>query len=107
MSVRPGPGALAAIRLSFAGAAAAVGEWTNGPLLAALLLLLPVLLPGAKRASKDFAFPWPAALTLFSFCLLAAMFCPPIYGTGEIGELRLVNIVFFAFVFLVVGNLFY
>ncbi|MDO4990585.1 MAG: hypothetical protein Q4E45_08795, partial [Eubacteriales bacterium] len=38
MSLRPGPGALAAIRLSFASAAAAVGEWTNGPLLAALLL---------------------------------------------------------------------
>lgn len=107
MSVRPGPGALAAIRLSFACAAAAVGEWTNGPLLAALLLLLPVLIPGAKRASKDFAFPWPAAVTLFSFCLLAAMFCPPLYGTGEIGELRLVNIVFFAFVFLAAGNLFY
>ena len=107
MSMRPGPGALAAIRLSFVSAATAVGEWSTRPLLAALALLLPVLIPGARRASEDFAFPWPAAVTLFSFCLLAAMFCPPIYGTGVVGELRLVNIVFFAFVFLAVGNLFY
>ncbi len=107
MSVRPGPGALEAIRLSFQSAVRAIGEWTTWPLLAALVLLLPVLIPGARHAAHDFSFPWPVLVSLFSFCLLAAMFCPPIYGTGVIGELRLVNIVFFAFLFLIVGNLFY
>lgn len=99
------PGALRAIGLSFQSGARYALSWLLTPLPGLLLLLFPLLRRAA--AESDFAFPLPGAVTAGSCCLLSAMFCPPIYAMGNVGELRLVNIIFFAFVLLCALNLFY
>ena len=99
------PGASEAILLSFKAAAGSIRAWIDLPLLGTLLLLAPFLCRAAAEAR--FAFRFPALVTLFSFCLLAAMYCPPIYGGGNTGELRVDNVVYFTFVLLCALNLFY
>ena len=46
-------------------------------------------------------------MSLFSFCLYSAMFCPPIYALGYPGDFRLLNIIYYTYVLLLMGNLFY
>ena len=105
MTVYDSPGVLEAIGLSFRAGAEGVLAWTNLPLLGTLLLLSPFLYRAAAEAK--FSFRFPALVTLFSYCLLSAMYCPPIYAMGNAGDLRLANIVYFSYVLLAALNLFY
>ena len=104
MSVYRHPGAAEAIALSFCAGAASIRSWTNLPLLGTLLLLAPFLYRAA--AGARFSFRFPALVTLFSYCLLSAMYCPTLYAVGSTGDLRLANIVYFSFVLLAALNLF-
>lgn len=103
--VPPGPGPVGAILLSFRSGLVYGGRWLTLPLLGTLALMLPLMLRAARRS--PFRFRLPAVVTLGSYCLLSAMFCPPLYATGSVGDGRLLNIIYFAFVFLAVLNLFY
>ena len=105
MSVYRHPGAAEAIALSFCAGAASIRSWTNLPLLGTLLLLVPFLYRAA--AGARFSFRFPALVTLFSYCLISAMYCPTLYAVGSTGDLRLANIVYFSFVLLAALNLFY
>ncbi len=105
MTVQESPGALEAIGLSFLAGAESIRGWLTLPLLGTLLFLAPILYRAAAEA--EFSFRFPALVTLFSYCLLSAMYCPPIYAGGSTGDLRLDNIVFFSFVLLAALNLFY
>ena len=98
-------GVLESIWLSFRTGAASIRSWTSLPLLGTLLLLAPFLYRAA--AGARFSFRFPALVTLFSYCLLSAMYCPTLYAIGSTGDLRLANIVYFSFVLLAALNLFY
>jgi len=104
-SIRPGPGPAASVLLSFRLAARYALGWFTLPFAAVMMALAVFLWPHAKRA--DFSFRFPAPVTGYSFCLLSAMFTPPVYASGTPGDLRLVNIIYFAFVCLFALNLFY
>ena len=99
------PDALTAVLLSFRTALAYLPAWTSLPLIGALCALFPLLYRAA--ADANFRFPCPWLVTLGSFCLLSAMFCPPIYAMGGVGEQRLINIIYFSYVLLCPLNLFY
>lgn len=105
MNGKGGPGAVRAVGLSFRACLQWLRVWLTLPLAGTLLCLGALMLPTAARS--DFAFPCPGLVTLWSYCLLSAMFCPSLYATGQVGELRLVNVIFFAFAFLAAGNVFY
>lgn len=104
-TVENSPGALEAILLSFAQCAEFSVKWFSLPLIGVIVLISPLLWNSAKGSA--FSFRFPLLVTLFSYCLLSAMFCPPIFALGNVGEFRLLNIIFFAYVLLVVINVFY
>lgn len=99
------PGPLEAVLLSFRMGAVYSLRWFSVPLLGVLLFLAPAFFREGK--SLGFRFRCPALVSLFSYCLLSAMFCPPLYAMGDVGDKRLVNILYFAYVLLWVLNLFY
>ena len=104
-TVENSPGALKAILLSFGQCAEYSLQWFSLPLLGGIILISPLLWKCA--AASPFRFRFPLFVSLYSYCLLSAMFCPPIFALGNVGEFRLLNIIFFAFVLLLVGNVFY
>lgn len=99
------PSVVKAIGLSFAQCAGYSAKWFSLPLVGMLALIAPVLWKAARESS--FRFRCPFLVTVYSYCLLSSMFCPPIYALGDVGEFRLLNIIYFAFVLLVTLNVFY
>ncbi len=104
-TVENSPGVFEAIIMSFAQCAEYSLRWFSPAFFAILVLIAPLLWHGAKKST--FAFRFPLLVTLYSYCALSAMFCPPIYALGNVGEFRLLNIIFFAFALLVIINIFY
>lgn len=99
------PTAVEAVLLSFKYAAQLAVYWTRLPVLG-VLLLLAVLTHRVASISR-FSFRFPGLVTAWSFCLYAAMFCPPLYAMGNYGDARLLNIIFFAYILLFALNIFY
>lgn len=102
------PGLIQSVFLSFQEAGKAFLKWFSLPVIAIILLLVPVFLKVASRTK--FRFVFPGLITLYSICLTAVMFYPPIYaeGPGSLKSLsRLTNIIFYGMAGLVIINLFY
>lgn len=99
------PGAIEAILLSFRCAAVFAYHWTTLPVIGTLIFAAALMWRAAKSARFDFRFP--GLVTAWSVCVYAAMFCPPIYAMGDAGDVRLVNIIFFAYILGALLNLFY
>lgn len=99
------PNAFQAIMASFEEGIRNGLRWVRLPLLGAMVFLLPLFWSCVGKSK--FKFKYPALVTLFSYCLLSAMFCPSQYAMGGAGALRLVNIIYYAFVLLVIINEFY
>ena len=99
------PRAAQAIVLSFQNAGVCALRWFRLPLLGALIFLAVLFWPAVR--SCRFSFRFPVLVSLYSCCLFSAMFCPPLYAMGDIGDLRLVNILYDAYVLLLVLNLLY
>lgn len=104
-TVETHPTALEAIVLSFQNCFAYSREWFSRPLIGIIIIILPLLWQTA--GNSRFAFRFPGLVSAYSFCLLSAMFCPPIYALGNVGEFRLLNILYFAYVLLMLINVFY
>jgi len=104
-TVENSPGVFEAVFMSFVQCAQFSLRWLSLPFIAVIALISPLLWNGAK--SSSFSFRFPLLISLYSYCLLSAMFCPPIYALGNYGEFRLLNIIYFAYVLLVVINAFY
>ena len=98
-------GVVGAILLSFEMGARYSVSWLSFPLIGTLLFISPVLC--RALADSQFNFRFPAIFSLLSYCLISAMFCPPIYAAGNVGDKRLVNIIYFAYVLLWVLNVLY
>lgn len=102
------PGLVPAVFLSFKEAGGSFIKWFSLPVLALILVLIPVFWIIVSRSGKKF--PLPGVVTLSSICLAAVMFYPPIYAMTDrnlqhLG--RITNIIFFGMVFLFMFNLFY
>lgn len=98
-------GPVQAVLTSFSQGAKYAAEWFSLPVAGALLFLCPLLWPAVKSSAYGFRFPAP--VSVFSFCLFSAMFCPPLYAMGNVGDTRLLNIVFFSYLLLLAVNLVY
>lgn len=101
----PGPGAVRSILLSFQAGARYAVSWASLPLLGVLLCLAPVMWEAVKRCG--FSFRFPLLVSVYSYCLFSAMFCPTIYASSSVGDQRTLNAVYYAYVWLTAGNLFY
>ncbi len=98
-------GAVEAVVLSILHAGKDCLDWPNWAEAVVLLLLLPAVwgLTGKVR----FSFPWPMLFSLFTFLLFAAQNAPHYYAMSEAGPERLRSIVYYAFYWLVLLNLWY
>lgn len=104
--VQPGP--VESVLGSFRSFFNYLPEWFTLPVIAVVLLLIPLLWRIASKTVRRYKLP--GLVTLYSICLAGVMFFPPIYAMGE-GSLknlaRITNIIFFGVLFLVIFNLFY
>ena len=102
------PRLLESIFISFREAFLWSAEWFRLPVICLILLLIPVMWMIIRRTKSRF--PLPGIVTLYSVCLAAVMFYPPIYAetARTLPQLsRLTNIIFYAVIFLAIFNLFY
>ena len=99
------PSALASIFLSFEAAIKYARHWLTLPLLFLVIFLVPLLYKITARTS--YSYSRPLLVLPGSFCLFASMFCPSIYAMGDTGSERLLNIIYFAFVILLIFDLSY
>lgn len=104
-SVSHSPNAVTAILNSFQCGAVYSVSWFSLPMAGALLFLAVIFWNNASRAAIRFRYP--GLVTIYSYCLLSAMFCPTMYALGSIGDKRLVNIIYYAYVLLLAINCFY
>ena len=100
------PNALHAILSSFPYGAKDCLHWFSLPVIAALVILFPMIWNSLSLVKTDnhsslFRYPW--LLTLYSYCLLSAMYCPPFYAMDGIPE-RAVNIIYYTYVSLLIIN---
>ena len=116
-SVEYTPNALHAIFTSFYWGAKDSLRWMTPPVLAVLIFLFPLFWTvlsssdwfsasaenAPENKEKSFLFRYPGLLTIYSYCLLSAMYCPPYYAMDGIPE-RAVNIIYYSFVPLLVLN---
>lgn len=86
-----------------------INGWIGLAMIVCVVLMLPVIFDCVKkiRSEQGFQFRCPLLVFAGSVGLLTAMCCPSYYAMGAIGAGRLVNIIYFAFVVLVFGNVFY
>lgn len=99
------PSAPASIFLSFEAAVKYAHRWLTPSLFFLVIFLVPLLYRIA--AKTRYSYSHPLLVLSGSFCLFASMFCPTIYSMGNEGPERLLNIVYFAFVILLVLDLTY
>lgn len=96
-----------AIFQSFAYAWKDITAWTNGEMVLALIfgaLLFVRVLP-----EKSYSFPFPPVVILGCFCLYSALYTPPLYATGPSGisPIRIQNLLWLAYVFLMFACVLY
>ena len=99
------PQAIASIIASFKTAAKLSAQWVRLPVIG-WVLLLTVFTWGEKKKEPR-SFRYPGLVSLWSYCILSAMCCPPLYAMGNIGALRLVNMLYCTYIVLLTGNLYY
>ncbi len=98
-------GALKAILLSFAYGGYSAANSINVPVLIGFVFLTPFLYYIAQKSS--FQFRYPILVFLLSFCIYSAQATPPLYALGLSLPERLINIIYYSFYLLAVGNLLY
>ena len=99
------PAALPAIFQSFLAGLRFAVTWFRLPVLGVLLalgLVFWALLPASR-----FPFRYPGLVSLGSYCLFSAMFCPTLYAMGTAGPGRLQDIIFYSYLLLLTLNLLY
>ena len=101
-------GPAAAILASFRAGFEYGVQWFRLPVLAMLLVLAGILFGRREpREAEAFPFHFPALVTIGSFCLFSALFCPSFFSIGNKGPLRLLNAIWFSYVLLLALNLYY
>ena len=99
------PDAVSAIPGSFWKGLYYAAYWFRLPVLGGMFVL--GLLFWAVLPECPFRFRFPGLISLWSYCLLSAMFCPTMYAMGWEGPGRVQNIIFCSYLLLLALNLFY
>jgi len=98
------PDALRAVLEAFRCGAVYSVRWFRLPVLG-VLVFAGVLLWSALRGGGRVPLYRPVLITLYSYCLLSAMFCPCLYALGDVGDKRLTNIIYYTYILLLLVNL--
>ncbi len=98
-------GVLEAVLLSFKNGISYSLDWLELPVLGAMAFVCILAVPALRDCG--FRFGCPGLVSLISYCIISAMFCPPVYAMGNVGELRLVNIIYFTWLLALAVNLIY
>ena len=98
-------GAVGAVILSIFQAGKDCLTWPNWVHVFALLLLIPAAWGLTEKVK--FSFPLPLFFSVFTFLLFAAQNAPHYYALSQAGPERLRSIVYYAFYWLIVLNLWY
>ena len=80
-------------------------KWFSLPVLGTAVFLACIVWTNLEKI--EYPFSWPAAVSIFSFCLFSAMFCPTEYALGSSGPPRLKNIQYFTYIILILINVCY
>lgn len=99
------PGFWKTIGSSFSYSFESLKYEANLMLLPWIVLLIPIFWHTASNS--NFSFPLPPLVLVFTFCLYAAQFAPPMYAMGYVAGKRLENIIFYSYVFFLIFNVFY
>lgn len=102
------PSPISAILQSFQYAGQYFLQWMSIPVMAGIFILSVLLVKLAYKS--HFSFRYPFAVLILAFCVFAAGFTPPIYALGAgslIWETRIMNILYFNFLWLWCFMLFY
>ncbi len=75
------------------------------PILIGIAFILPFLFLIVKNT--EIRFRYPLLVLIISFCIFSAQFTPTLYSMGGTGDLRVQNIRFFSYVWLLIINLCY
>lgn len=94
-----------AVLASFGQAARDIYHWTDWRILIITLALVPVFARIAARGRYNFRYP--ALILAASLCLFSAQYAPHFYATSWEGPGRLRDIIYFSYIWLFIGNVFY
>lgn len=98
-------GAIGSVLASLRQGGAFLKEWFHLPV--AFLLIFLFLLSASQMAKMHFSFRLPGLVTAVSFGLFCSMMTPPFFAGATWGPGRLINLIYFSYYFLLVGNLLY
>lgn len=103
------PGVAASVIAAVRTGCKAIDAWMGIELLVMLVIMLPFVLSAVRRICENttFGFGCPLLVLTLSVGFVCALFCPPIYGMGTTGDLRLKNVVYFSFVIMMFVNEYY
>ena len=102
------PGLISSVFISFEEMGKFALQWFSLPVLALMVMLIPVFWRIASRYERRF--PLPGLVSLYSICLSGVMFYAPVYAmtAHNLDHLgRITNIIFFGMMFLAMFNLYY
>lgn len=80
-------------------------KWFSILVIIALTFAMPVLINITKKTKIQFRYPM--LISILSIATFIVQFCPHAYALGTIGPDRLLNVIYFSYVFLIMFNLFY
>lgn len=101
---------MTAILRSFEDAIADITVWTDERMVSALLLSsLLFALALRKNTNRHLTFPFPLLIAAGGFCAFAALYTPPLYAMGGASSdpMRIKNIIWLAYLFLMFGSVLY
>ena len=99
------PGLFGTVWLSFQYAVTQLYQWNPIPGLALYIFLIPVLWKIASESGYSFRLPW--LVSLYCFCLQAAMNAPTYFAYADPGPGRIEDIRFHAMIIMIIINMFY
>lgn len=103
------PGFFGTIRLAVSWGTHYIDAWLGLAVIICMVLMLPFVLSAVRsiRRETGYAFRYPLAVLIGSVAWICLMFCPPLYAMGGTGEGRLINVIYFSFIWLMFVNEFY
>lgn len=69
-----------------------LGEWFSWPVIALVIILIPLFSHMAERTK--FRFQYPVIVVFFGYCVVSAMMTPPLFAIGNIEAARLQALTF-------------
>lgn len=97
------------IKMAVFGGIEKINSWIDLAPVVVVILIMPIFIKLIKKICKEtnFKFSTPFLVFAGSVAWICAMYCPPAYAMGFLGQGRLHNVVWYNFVILLFLNVFY